>query len=82
MFRAELDALPIREVNDFPHCSANAGVSHKCGHDGHMAIMLGVAKNLVESGRAEQMHGTVKFIFQPAEETLQGARAMIEAEVM
>ena len=64
--RADMDGLPIHEVNDLPYCSQNKGVMHACGHDGHMANLLAAAKIL--SNMREQLHGTVKFIFQPAEE--------------
>jgi amidohydrolase len=77
--RADIDALPITETNEAPYKSGNPGVMHACGHDAHAAIMLGVAKNLMESGLRERIKGRVGFIFQPAEETLSGARKMIEA---
>jgi amidohydrolase len=64
--RADMDALPIQEVNDVPYKSLVAGVKHACGHDAHTTIELGVAEIL--SKMREEVHGTVKFIFQPAEE--------------
>jgi amidohydrolase len=64
--RADMDALPITETNDVPYKSVVAGVKHACGHDAHTAIELGVAELL--SGMRDQIHGSVKFIFQPAEE--------------
>jgi amidohydrolase len=73
--RADMDALPIEEANDFPHRSQNAGRMHACGHDGHTTMLLGAAKALAES---REFDGTVNFIFQPAEEGLGGARAMID----
>jgi len=73
--RAELDALPIKEAANVDYASMNEGVMHACGHDGHMAILLGAAKLLAESG---DFDGTVVFIFQPAEEVLGGGRKMIE----
>jgi len=73
--RADMDALPIQETNDFPHRSRNAGRMHACGHDGHTTMLLGAAKALAET---RNFDGTVNFIFQPAEEGLGGARAMIE----
>jgi hippurate hydrolase len=73
--RADMDALPIAEANTFEHRSRNAGVMHACGHDGHTAMLLGAARHLARSKRFD---GTVHFIFQPAEEGLGGARAMVE----
>lgn len=73
--RADLDALPIVEANDFAHCSSRPGFMHACGHDGHTAMLLGAARYLSESRR---FSGTVHFIFQPAEENEGGGRAMIE----
>ena len=65
-WRADMDGLPIQDVVDKPYKSQNAGVKHACGHDAHMAIALGVAEVL--SKMKEDLPGTVKFIFQPAEE--------------
>jgi amidohydrolase len=64
--RADMDALPIQEVNDVPYKSQTPGVKHACGHDAHTAIELGVAEVLY--GMRDRIPGTVKFIFQPAEE--------------
>jgi amidohydrolase len=64
--RADMDALPIQEVNDVPYKSLVPGVKHACGHDAHTTIELGVAEIL--SKMKDEIHGTVKFIFQPAEE--------------
>jgi amidohydrolase len=64
--RADMDALPIQEVNDVPYKSQTPGVKHACGHDVHTTVELGVAEIL--SRMREEVHGTVKFIFQPAEE--------------
>jgi hippurate hydrolase len=73
--RADMDALPIEEANHFEHRSRHAGRMHACGHDGHTTMLLGAAKALAAS---RNFDGTVNFIFQPAEEGLGGARAMIE----
>ena len=65
-WRADIDALPIEEAVDVTYRSENAGVMHACGHDVHMTVGLGTAKVLM--GLKDRLHGTVKFIFQPAEE--------------
>lgn len=70
MFRCELDALPITEINEFDYASTIAGVSHKCGHDGHMATMIDLAFRFKELPPQE---GEVVFLFQPAEENGNGA---------
>ena len=75
--RADIDALPMTEQNDVAYRSQNPGVMHACGHDAHAAIMLGAARIISESGFARTGRGNVKFFFQPAEELLGGARAMI-----
>lgn len=72
--RADMDALPIREANTFAHRSTQAGRMHACGHDGHTTMLLGAAKVLAET---RSFDGTVHFIFQPAEEGIGGAQAMI-----
>lgn len=78
--RGDIDALPITEKNDVPYTSKNEGVMHACGHDAHTTIVLGAAKYLQE--HRDQFAGTVKLFFQPAEETIGGAKRMIEAGVM
>ena len=75
--RADMDALPINEPAGLPYASKVPGKMHACGHDAHTAIALGVAAVLSDA-RAE-LPGRVMFIFQPGEETLSGARAMLEA---
>ena len=74
LFRAELDALPIAERNDFAHRSQEEGVSHKCGHDGHMSILLALA-GCLQAERPKR--GQVVLLFQPEEETGQGAAKML-----
>jgi amidohydrolase len=73
--RADMDALPIRETNNFAYRSQNDGRMHGCGHDGHTTMLLGAARYLAET---RGFDGTVNFIFQPAEEGLGGAQAMVE----
>ena len=73
--RADLDALPIQETGALEHRSRHAGRMHACGHDGHMAMLLGAAKHLAAS---RNFDGTIHFIFQPAEESHGGGRAMVE----
>lgn len=80
MVRADMDALPIHEENDVPYRSRNAGFMHACGHDGHTAIALTVARVLMEN--REKVCGTVKFVFQPAEETIGGAERMVAEGVL
>lgn len=77
--RADMDALPIQEENTVPYRSQHDGVMHACGHDGHTAIALGTAHYLANH---RNFAGTVKVIFQPAEEGPGGAKPMIEAGVL
>lgn len=79
-FRAELDALPIRERTSLPFRSCHDGVMHACGHDGHMAILLGTAKLISEI--RDSLKGVIKLIFQPGEETDGGAQAIMYSGVL
>ena len=77
LFRTELDALPIQEINEFDHRSNTDGVSHKCGHDGHLTIVLALAERIRQS---PPERGTVVLLLQPAEENGQGAAAILADE--
>ena len=80
-FRADFDALPIIEENEIEYCSKNQGVMHACGHDAHTASLLGVIKVLINL--KQEFEGTIKFIFQPAEEVFPGgAKTMIDLGVL
>ncbi len=76
--RADMDALPMTEMNRFQHASTHAGRMHACGHDGHTAMLLGAARQLAHD---PDFAGTVVLIFQPAEEALGGAQVMIDEGV-
>ncbi len=79
--RADMDALPMQEVNDVPYASRNPGVMHACGHDGHTAMLMETARLLVQEAR--NLQGNVKFIFQPCEDMIpSGAEPMIREGVL
>ena len=80
LVRADMDALPIVEETGSEYASQNRGVMHACGHDAHIAILLTVAKML--TAHRDELAGTIKFVFQPAEEGLRGAERMIQAGVL
>lgn len=80
LVRFDMDALPIQEQTGLPFASQNPGLMHACGHDGHTAIGMGVAQLLAK--HRNQLPGRVKFVFQPAEEGLGGAAAMVNDGVM
>jgi len=80
MIRADMDALPIKEETGLPFSSEHEGAMHACGHDGHMAMVLGAAAILKKIG--DRLRGSIKFLFQPAEEGPGGAKPMIDEGVM
>ncbi len=80
--RADIDALPVQESGNKSYKSIYDGVMHACGHDANTAIVLGVAKKIQASGLLKKIDGAIKFIFQPAEEKLDGAKSMIERGVL
>ncbi|MBI3271672.1 MAG: amidohydrolase [Planctomycetes bacterium] len=80
LLRADMDALPLQEDNAVPYASTIPGVMHACGHDAHTAILAGAAHALV--ARRQRLHGNVKFVFQPAEESPGGALPMIQEGVL
>lgn len=79
LLRSDMDALPVKEETGLPFASEN-GCMHACGHDLHTSILLGAAKLL--KAHESELHGTVKLLFQPGEETFRGAKAAIEAGVL
>lgn len=79
LLRADMDALPMQEATSLPFASCN-GYAHTCGHDSHTAMLLGAAKLLKE--HEQELCGTVKLMFQPAEEILAGAKAMVSAGLL
>lgn len=80
MLRADMDGLPIDEENEVPYRSRTATHMHACGHDGHVAMLLGAAR--VVAARKDEVAGTVCFLFQPAEEGKGGAKAMVDDGVL
>jgi len=80
MLRFDMDALPITEENEVDYVSQNPGVMHACGHDGHVAMGLGVATLMAQ--RQEEMAGALKIVFQPGEEGMDGAALMVEDGVL
>jgi amidohydrolase len=80
LLRFDMDALPIQENTGVEYASINEGIMHACGHDGHMAIGLSIARILHEN--RHDLPGSIKFVFQPAEEGLGGAKMMVEEGVL
>lgn len=80
LLRADIDALPVKEATGLPFASQNEGRMHACGHDAHIAMQLGAAKILTEI--RDELRGTVKFFFQPAEELAIGAKCAVDRGLM
>ncbi|HET91518.1 MAG TPA: amidohydrolase [Chloroflexi bacterium] len=80
MLRFDMDALPVAEANEVPYASRNAEVMHACGHDAHMAMGMGVAALMVSY--RDRMKGTLKLVFQPGEEGMNGAEVMVREGVL
>ena len=80
--RTDMDALPIPEQVELPFTSKNRGIMHACGHDVHTTVGLGTAMVLAELTEQQPFNGTTRFLFQPAEETVQGAKWMIADDVL
>lgn len=80
VLRAEIDALPIDEKNSFEYKSRNKGIMHACGHDGIVAVVLGLAKILKKN--KDKLNCNVKFIFEPAEEIGKGAKKLIKEKIL
>jgi len=79
--RADMDALPIHEETELPFASETDGKMHACGHDGHSSMLVGAVRALCQDHLRERLNGTVKFVFQPAEEGGGGGRVMVEEGV-
>lgn len=82
LLRSDMDAVPVEETPGRPYGSTRPGVMHACGHDGHMAMLLGVARALHEAGPPEDVSGTLALLFQPAEEGGAGGKTVVETGVL